>query len=720
VRRLSRLLAAIVLAAAGGAGPASAQPLPPQIHTVAGGGSCSGPGGEPVALAEASGGPCDGISATSAAIGLASSVAALPGGGYLFVDSANDLVREVVPSGKVITVAGNGTPVDAPDGTVAVDSGLAGPVAVAPLPDGSFLVTEYGTQIPVNGVPVEVGSVVRVVSPGPPGTATITTIAGVGTPGKGAQSGPATGNGAIPLDYPTDAEPLADGRVLIVDSGAGYIRVLSAAAPGASISTIAGGGSCDDRKTTCEGMAANKVALHDPVSVSPIQGGAGGYLLAEDDYTGANAVRQISQVSTAGTFTTVAGVPGQTGGYGGDGGPATAALLNTPAQVLSMPDGSFMIADTDNEAIREVSPTGTITTVAGDEVVSNAGDGGAATAASVNQPTAVAPTPDGGFLIAANSLVRQVTIPPTTTISLTPSAPTGLNGWYTAPVHVTTSAPNSSGTSCYLDPTFTPMVFQELYPSCPYRGKGANVTTDGQHTLYVASTNPLGDMEEPVSLSFKVDITPPVAKCSPTPTFALGSYSAVSATLSDQISGPSSLLIFALADTSAAGRFFASVTGENSAGVTTTVLCPYTVLAAQFTPAPKLGWAFAVSAKKKTTTVRRLVVSGVPAGAAVNLTCTGGGCPFKTARGVTGKECGGKPCLATPGAPAGRQGAVALAPLFAGVKLSAGAQLAVSVTAPSTVGLGWRFTFHPGGQPTMQAGCLQPGSLSAADAGCKQ
>ena len=49
------------------------------------------------------------MAATSVPIGGARSVSAVPGGGYLYIDQANDLVREVSPSGTVTTVAGTST-----------------------------------------------------------------------------------------------------------------------------------------------------------------------------------------------------------------------------------------------------------------------------------------------------------------------------------------------------------------------------------------------------------------------------------------------------------------------------------------------------------------------------------------------------------------------------------------------------------------------------------
>jgi NHL repeat-containing protein len=52
-------------------------------------------------------------------------------------------------------------------------------------------------------------------------------------------------------------------------------------------------------------------------------------------------------------------------GSAGDGGPATAARLNSPTAVVATLDGGFLIADRGNHRVRRVSPTGIISTAAG-------------------------------------------------------------------------------------------------------------------------------------------------------------------------------------------------------------------------------------------------------------------------------------------------------------------------------------------------------------------
>src|SRR3989442_1633956 len=79
------------------------------------------------------------------------------------------------------------------------------------------------------------------------------------------------------------------------------------------------------------------------------------------------------------------------GGVAGDGGAATSASLSRPASVALDAGGNLYIADLGNERIRKVAAaTGIITTVAGNGVFGFAGDGGAATNASLGVPVGVA------------------------------------------------------------------------------------------------------------------------------------------------------------------------------------------------------------------------------------------------------------------------------------------------------------------------------------------
>jgi sugar lactone lactonase YvrE len=99
------------------------------------------------------------------------------------------------------------------------------------------------------------------------------------------------------------------------------------------------------------------------------------------------------------------------GGNPGDGGPALAASFVWPQVPVRGPDGALYVADAFNNRVRRIDPvTGTITTVAGNGLGAFAGDGGPATAASLNQPYGIAFAPDGRLAIAdnLNNVIREV------------------------------------------------------------------------------------------------------------------------------------------------------------------------------------------------------------------------------------------------------------------------------------------------------------------------
>ena len=107
-------------------------------------------------------------------------------------------------------------------------------------------------------------------------------------------------------------------------------------------------------------------------------------------------------------ITTVVGTGTQ--GYNEDSIDATAAQLSGPTGVAPTPDGGFLIADRDNQRIRRVSPNGTITTVAGTARRASPAMAAPRPPPNSTAPSAVAPTPDGGFLIAdfGNNRIRRV------------------------------------------------------------------------------------------------------------------------------------------------------------------------------------------------------------------------------------------------------------------------------------------------------------------------
>ena len=98
-----------------------------------------------------------------------------------------------------------------------------------------------------------------------------------------------------------------------------------------------------------------------------------------------------------GIITTVAGVGGQKG-YSGDGGPATAATLNSPHSLQFGPDGSLYICDVGNHAIRRVDlKLGVISTVAGTGKAGPTPDGSPVSGTALNNPRSLDFDSDGNL-----------------------------------------------------------------------------------------------------------------------------------------------------------------------------------------------------------------------------------------------------------------------------------------------------------------------------------
>ena len=98
-------------------------------------------------------------------------------------------------------------------------------------------------------------------------------------------------------------------------------------------------------------------------------------------------------------------------GYGGDGGLATAASLNMPHEIQFDSAGSMYIAERDNHVVRRVDmKTGIISTLAGTGVPGFSGDGGPPARAQLRQPHSIALAPDGRLMICdtGNHRVRRV------------------------------------------------------------------------------------------------------------------------------------------------------------------------------------------------------------------------------------------------------------------------------------------------------------------------
>lgn len=114
----------------------------------------------------------------------------------------------------------------------------------------------------------------------------------------------------------------------------------------------------------------------------------------------------IRKITAQGVVSTLAGTAGSSGRSDGVG---AAARFNEPFAVAVDSAGTVFVADTNNSAIRKITPTGTVTTLAGGSGSGSAD--GTGTAARFHEPRGIAIDSAGTLYVAdyENQLVRKVT-----------------------------------------------------------------------------------------------------------------------------------------------------------------------------------------------------------------------------------------------------------------------------------------------------------------------
>ena len=218
----------------------------------------------------------------------------------------------------------------------------------------------------------------------------ITTVAGVGFRGLGADSVPAT-TGYV--NHPWGLAFDGSANLYIVDTGNHRVRKVTSGV----IATIAGTGVAG---FSGDGGLASRAELNNPAGMAI---DAAGNLYIADRLN-----HRVRRIDPSGIITTVAGTG--TKGYNGDGDLATQAQLDTPEGVAVAAAGNLYIADRQNHAVRRIDPSGIITTVAGTGWKGYSGDGDLATQAQLNDPTGVALDAVGNLYIAdrVNHRIRKV------------------------------------------------------------------------------------------------------------------------------------------------------------------------------------------------------------------------------------------------------------------------------------------------------------------------
>jgi sugar lactone lactonase YvrE len=105
----------------------------------------------------------------------------------------------------------------------------------------------------------------------------------------------------------------------------------------------------------------------------------------------------VRKIDVNGIITTVAGTG--ISGFSPDGTPGTEAKLFKPLGIAVRPDGKVYFSDSRNNRVRTITKDGTLLTVAGSNIAGDAGDGGPAINARLNEPQGLALYGDDVLLI---------------------------------------------------------------------------------------------------------------------------------------------------------------------------------------------------------------------------------------------------------------------------------------------------------------------------------
>ena len=297
-----------------------------------------------------------------------------PDGTVFYSDSSGQL-RSIDPNTGIVTTVAGGASIH--DGGPATEAFVSNPRGLAVGPDGAVYIADMQSDR-VRRVDAE--------------TSVITTVAGSGGRGYGGNGGPATEAYFLnPYDVAVDQ----DGRLLIADTLNGQVRRVEQDGVIHALAGVGVGGS--DRGDGGPALAASFTTAHS-VACGPdgriYIGDMSGRLRVVDPRTG--------------TIETFAGT-GQAG-YSGDGGPATGARIGGPSSIAFDRDGNLYFADLTQHVVRKVDAAGTITTVAGTGEPGYSPDGTPALEAKLFKPLGVAVTPEGTvyFSDSRNNRVRTI------------------------------------------------------------------------------------------------------------------------------------------------------------------------------------------------------------------------------------------------------------------------------------------------------------------------
>ena len=211
--------------------------------------------------------------------------------------------------------------------------------------------------------------------------------------GSGGSPGSTNGSGsAARFNQPAGLAVDGSGNLFVADSQNNLIRKIS----GGTVTTFAGSGALGHANG-----AGTGAAFGNPVGIAV--DASGNVFVSEE---GSDV---ISKITTAGVVTVFAGTVGTIGHADGTG---TGATFNHPEGLAIDSSGNLYVADTGNNSIRKITPSGVVTTLAGSGSPTVYGDtDGTGSAALFQAPVGVAVDSALNVYVADsfNNTIRRIT-----------------------------------------------------------------------------------------------------------------------------------------------------------------------------------------------------------------------------------------------------------------------------------------------------------------------
>lgn len=246
-----------------------------------------------------------------------------PSSNFYIADSDNFTIRKI-SGGNVTTFAGSPNNPGSADGTGSAAS-FNGPENIAISPAGNLYVTDQGAN----------AMTVREITP----AAQVTTLVDPRT-GQALQT---TSSGVLATDH-------ANNLYLFTNQLSTAANVLTQVTPSGAVNVI--------NLVTASGQP---VGLLNPQGVAT-DSANNVYIADEDNEGGAGVLYKVSINGTVGTVSTMAG---SVVTAGSQDGPGNAATFNGLSNLTVDPSGNIFANDGNNSTIREISPAGVVSTLAG-------------------------------------------------------------------------------------------------------------------------------------------------------------------------------------------------------------------------------------------------------------------------------------------------------------------------------------------------------------------